>query len=569
MNRWLLLILFIGLYTNRICAGGIGINSTKNPSDTSISRKANVYILSIGIHTYNMKSCKVQMSFKNSVTDARNIAEYIEQQAQFIEGNKEKVVIEDTSATSDNILKALNNIIEKSKPNDYFILCFTGRTDLYTSPNGQKEIYFVPYGSTDICDSATVVNTSISHTKLRGLLQLIQANNQLFISEAGNSEDFGKLFTKGLIDQSPDIASISSKNRVFLVPHKYGLDYVSCQGNMREAGPISYFLQHLPKSVNVFELFGQKDTRNRVVYEVLKQEYECNLYAKPYTNFFFERELVEDLKFYFTKNNTSSKERGAEVFNTAIDKSKLSIGKKYALVVGTNEYKEWTPLNNAVQDAEAIAEELRKGFDFDVQLLRNPVLDTVYSVIQSYAQRMDSNDQLLIYFAGHGDFDEKFFNDGFLVVKNSSAAKNDPYRKTYIQHSALQRIINNLPSRQILVVFDVCYGGTFDDKVSKKTYQVNRTATGNAKEDYINKKLSHNTRVYISSGNKNTVPDGYRGEHSPFAIRFLEALRTRGGISGILTKSRLFSFVEGLDSEPIMGSFGDDEPGSEFILISR
>lgn len=541
----------------------------KESPDTTINKNGSAYVISIGISQYSYSNCP-KMAFDNCLSDAKLLDSFFTQQSvSALKGKVNHYLLLNRSATKDSILFYLNLVIEKAKPEDYFIFNFAGRTDMLAGANGDKEVYFVPFGLQNICDTTEVKSKSISLSQLRGLLQLVQANHQLFVSEAGNSEDFGKMFVKGLIESSPDIASISSKNRVFIVPDKFGLDYFNCTMQSIQGAPISYFLRNISSARSIFELFGNKTSRNRFVYDVMHQEHACNLPQKPYTTFFFEKELVDDLKYFFTRQEEKQNQRGAAVFNTAIDKTKLTIGKKYALIIGTNEYKEWTNLHNAVKDAEAIAHELETGFGFDVRLLRNPLLDTVYSVIQSYSQRMDSTDQLLIYFAGHGDFDEQFFNDGFLVMKNSASIKNDPYRKTYIQHSALQRIINNLPSRQILVVFDVCYGGTFDEKVAKRSYKVNELKTGNTKEDYINKKLEHQTRVYISSGNKNTVPDGYRGEHSPFAIRFLEALRTKGGKSGILTKSRLFSFVEGLDSEPIMGGFGDDEPGSEFILIAK
>lgn len=565
--RLLITCLLIVVSWFTLSAGGI----TAGSIDTSINKNGSAYIISIGVNDYKSRNCPYNMLFDNCVNDAKLLDIFFTQQsANFLTGKAHHFMLLNQNATKDSILLYLNEVIEKAKPEDYLIFNFAGFTQLFTDEkSGNAEVFFVPFGLQNICDTTEVKTKSISLSQLRGLLQLVQANHQLFVSEAGNSEDFGKMFVKGLIESSPDIASISSKNRVFIVPDKFGLDYFNCTSQSIQGAPISYFLRNISSSRNIFELFGSKTSRNKFVYDVMHQEHACNLPQKPYTTFFFEKELVDDLKYFFTRQEEKQNQRGAAVFNTAIDKSKLAIGKKFALVIGTNEYKEWTPLNNAVKDAEAIAGELENSFGFEVRLLKNPLLDTVYSVIRSYSKQMDSSDQLLIYFAGHGDFDEQFFNDGFLVMKNSASTKNDPYRKTYIQHSALQRIINNLPSRQILVVFDVCYGGTFDEKVSKKSYKVNEQKTGNAQENYINKKLEHHTRVYISSGNKNTVPDGYKGEHSPFAIRFLEALRTKGGISGILTKSRLFSFVEGLDSEPIMGGFGDDEPGSEFILIAK
>ena len=87
-------------------------------------------------------------------------------------------------------------------------------------------------------------------------------------------------------------------------------------------------------------------------------------------------------------------------------------------------------------------------------------------------------------------------------------------------------------------------------------------------DDYLYRKLKYKTRLFISSGGKNIVPDGYKGKHSPFAYKIIEALRSRGGDYGMLTASDMYQFVQKLPSEPVKNGFGDDEPGSEFLLIS-
>jgi hypothetical protein len=121
--------------------------------------------------------------------------------------------------------------------------------------------------------------------------------------------------------------------------------------------------------------------------------------------------------------------------------------------------------------------------------------------------------------------------------------------------------------KQILVVLDVCFGGTFDEQVTRLSKRSGYTEM--AADAYLNNKLSLKTRLYISSGGKKEVPDGYKGKHSPFAYKLLEALRTAGGSYGLLSSGSMYEFVKKLPSEPLIGSFGDDEPGSEFLLIPK
>ena len=81
--------------------------------------------------------------------------------------------------------------------------------------------------------------------------------------------------------------------------------------------------------------------------------------------------------------------------------------------------------------------------------------------------------------------------------------------------------------------------------------------------------MQYNTRRYLTSGGKEYVPDGRPGEHSPFARKCLEALRSDGGLDGILTFGEFYTFVEKATPEPRTGEFGDNQPGSDFLFIYK
>ena len=87
--------------------------------------------------------------------------------------------------------------------------------------------------------------------------------------------------------------------------------------------------------------------------------------------------------------------------------------------------------------------------------------------------------------------------------------------------------------------------------------------------DYIKRKLRFKTRKYITSGGKQYVPDGRPGFHSPFASKFIEALRSYGGRDEIITLPELYGWLERINPEPKGGSFGTDEPGSDFVFVAQ
>ena len=88
-------------------------------------------------------------------------------------------------------------------------------------------------------------------------------------------------------------------------------------------------------------------------------------------------------------------------------------------------------------------------------------------------------------------------------------------------------------------------------------------------EEYLARKSRFRTRYYLTSGGKEYVPDGRPGQHSPFARKFIEALRNYGGKDNILTVNEILQFIEKVDPQPCFGEFGNNEPGSDFMLIAR
>jgi hypothetical protein len=177
--------------------------------------------------------------------------------------------------------------------------------------------------------------------------------------------------------------------------------------------------------------------------------------------------------------------------------------------------------------------------------------------------------QLYIFIAGHGGYDE--FVNGYIACKDSKNGADDQFRESYIMHSQLSDMINKIPCKHIFVMMDVCFGGTFDQ--NSTSYAGNRSEDQLYKNvnnnEFINRKMKNASRLYITSGGKEYVPDGRPGQHSPFASKFIEALRNYGGEDKILTFYEIKTFVEKCKPEPKAGDFGYNEPGSDFLFISK
>lgn len=552
-------------------------------ADRTYNSTQKIWILSIGINDY-----KGGLRQRNCATDAQSYSDYFKTEGIKITGDSNAInifTLVDKAATKDSIIACLKKIISGSTLNDYFIFNFSGISTPYDLKLGLNKTYFVPHGnkaedfntlfSKKIIDS--VASDLISLNYLQELFQLIPANNQLFISEAGPSENFKTEFIKALV-QNVETSALINKNRIVIVPTRMGLDGFSCNNNKIEKGPINYFITSFnKKGNNFFDLFNENEESEKIVFQLKKTFYDCKFGGEEYFDIFFQRKYLKELQ-EITSNN-DEKTRSSRVLQIHDNSLKKYVAKKYALVVGTNTYQTgWDNLKNPIRDVEAVADELEFNYGFEVKRIREATTDSVYLSLTKLYNELDSSDQLLIYFAGHGDLEKNLLDDGFLVCTDSRPTTFDPYRNTYISFSKLKKMINKIASKQILVLMDICFGGAFDDNLlGDKTRDFKGPDGLNLQ---LSKRLSEwskfSTRIVLSSVGDKPALDG-AGIHSPFANFLLQTLQTRGeNTGGYLTASDIFSFIdqqsrsssgEASKVQPYKGGFGRNSGQGEFVFI--
>jgi Caspase domain len=238
--------------------------------------------------------------------------------------------------------------------------------------------------------------------------------------------------------------------------------------------------------------------------------------------------------------------------------------KDYVLLFATNKYDHWDDLVNPIHDAQTIAKELKEKYGFAVDLVEDPTVEMVWEKLREYNERKyGPQDQLLVFFAGHGHYDESF-GEGYVVAKNS--LDNDVSKTTYLSHNRLRGVINNIACNHILLTMDVCFGGTLDPVIASSRGAAMNEVSVN---QMLSRKFSHRTRKYLTSGGKEYVSDGIADKHSPFAGKLIESLRSMGGEDRILTLAELQASLEKLKQLPRFGSFGTDEPLSDFVFVGK
>ena len=276
-----------------------------------------------------------------------------------------------------------------------------------------------------------------------------------------------------------------------------------------------------------------------------------------------------ELNAYDTKNQVS------EPIVLSVTREREEVRNDYALLFGVNSYEHfdpWHKLNNPIPDAEAIGDELKNRYGFAVEVINDPSRDDILTKINEYARKQyNDNDQLLIFFAGHGYYEERNnVGIGYLVASDTLPPDADRGKSSYISHGDLRERIENIGCEHIFLMVDACFSGAVDAPVTQfnRARGVNRIPDDITKKQFIKQRLAYKTRWYLTSGGKEYVSDGRPNQHSPFTRQVLDALRSSGGGKhGILTLADIGRYVEEAKPQPRAGEFGSNAPGSNFLFI--
>ena len=133
----------------------------------------------------------------------------------------------------------------------------------------------------------------------------------------------------------------------------------------------------------------------------------------------------------------------------------VQFGRYHALVVGNTEYRYLDKLKTAVFDADAVADLLEAQYGFNVTRLTNATRDAVLRALTSYRRELKPNDNLLIYYAGHGVLDSITQEGYWLPV---DAERDVP--TNWISVASITTMLKAIRAKHVMVVSDSCYSGT-------------------------------------------------------------------------------------------------------------
>lgn len=255
--------------------------------------------------------------------------------------------------------------------------------------------------------------------------------------------------------------------------------------------------------------------------------------------------------------------------------------RKVALVIANQTYAgsdAFPPLRTPMADAQAVADVLRSRYGFVTELgsgkdrldlfLKDASKAQIQQVLYGLRQRLTPDDQLIVYYAGHGESDPDL---GAFWVPVDGQPKAD---FTWIAAEEITRELKRMNAGAILVISDSCYAGGLsrggpEDNVPDA-----------ARKRYLAKASRLKARQLITSGGDEPVEDGGGGGHSVFAKALIAALTSMP--ERTFTASELFEekvkpaviSAANATSEGQTPGFSriaraGDEPGSEFVFQAQ
>ena len=207
-------------------------------------------------------------------------------------------------------------------------------------------------------------------------------------------------------------------------------------------------------------------------------------------------------------------------------------GQYYALVIGNQQYQHLTKLDTAVADAQAVAEVLQRRYGFKVTTLTNATRYQMLSELNKLRAKLTEKDNLLIYYAGHGELDRTNLRGHWLPV--DAEQDNDA---NWISSVAITDILNAMSAKHVLVVADSCYSGAM---TRNSIGQLDSGMSDEARFKWLKALSQARCRTVLTSGGLQPVIDGGGGKHSIFALSFLEILNSN---QELLETQRLFREV--------------------------
>lgn len=199
-------------------------------------------------------------------------------------------------------------------------------------------------------------------------------------------------------------------------------------------------------------------------------------------------------------------------------------GRYYALIIGNQAYQNIDSLVTPRNDIQRLGDVLEKRYGFTVTRLNDSDNLAIMDAINNLNDVLTEEDNLLIYYAGHGNrIQTGDFETGYWLPVNADAPPRD---SLWIPNEFVTRHLARLDAKRIMVIADSCYAGLLSSAPGFLMLANNEKPS----DDYVRYKLPRKSRLLLTSGGDFPVLDSGGGENSVFANALLDLLEQNNGL---------------------------------------
>jgi len=267
-----------------------------------------------------------------------------------------------------------------------------------------------------------------------------------------------------------------------------------------------------------------------------------------YLKIYFLIGLITSMHMLYSQDN-----RGIII---ASNTTKTVSGKYHAIIVSESQYLDQSihDLTGPKNDADKLYSLLISKYFFkteDVMRLQNPTRGNIIDAIELKRKTLTNDDNLLIFYAGHGFWDENLKMGYWLPSDSKKDSKSN-----WVSNADLSTYLSAIQANHILLISDACFSGAIF-----KTRAIGDMDQG------TKRLFELKSRKAITSGNLKEVPD-----NSILMKYFLKELELNE--SPFLTSDQIFSkirpdILNNSSTEPLYGvihNTGDE--GGEFVFYA-
>jgi hypothetical protein len=236
----------------------------------------------------------------------------------------------------------------------------------------------------------------------------------------------------------------------------------------------------------------------------------------------------------------------------------LKGGKYYGLFIAIENYQDnkINDLDNAVEDATELYETLLTHYTFEeknMKMLTDPKREDVVIALDELSNKITDKDNLLIFYAGHGHWEER---TGIGYWLPSDAKRSNT--ANWFRNSTLRDYISSINSNHTLLIADACFTGSI--------FKTRRAFSNSSVA--IEKLYNLPSRKAMTSGTLEEVPD-----RSVFVEYLIKRLKENPEI--YLSSETLFTSFRTavMNNSPNLPQYGEinntGDEGGDFIFIRK